>query len=235
MRRKLLLNLNAVAGLRELSGASEPDPAAAAILAMLAGADGVTLHLREDRLDAQDRDARLLRQTLSHGYTLELSPTSEMLKVALEVRPDAVTLVPELVDESVPAGGLDVMMQLGEIGEIVRALGDSHMPASLLIEPAIDQVKAAHRVGAEGVFVFARRAADPGPTRADELRDLGDAVALAAKLGLRVGVGWGVNYANVEEIASSPQIGEVRVGRAVTARAMLSGMERAVAMMRALL
>jgi pyridoxine 5-phosphate synthase len=231
-RRRLVVNVDHVATVRQARQAKHPDPVAAAQLALLGGAQGIVAHLREDRRHIQDRDVRLLRQVVHEYFCLEMAPTQEMLKIALEVRPDSVTLVPERREERTTEGGLDVLMALGEIGEIVRALHESQMRTCLFVEPDLEQVKAAHRLGARAVELHAGRYAEGGPTQTDELRRLEDAAKLAAKLRLDVGVGHGLDYRNVGPLAVLEAIREFSIGHSIVSRAVLVGMERAVREMR---
>jgi pyridoxine 5-phosphate synthase len=240
--RRLVVNVDHVATVRQARQAKHPDPVAAAQLALLGGAQGIVAHLREDRRHIQDRDVRLLRQVVHEYFCLEMAPNQEMLKIALEVRPDSVTLVPERREERTTEGGLDVLMALGEIGEIVRALHESQIRTCLFVEPDLEQVKAAHRLGARAVELHAGRYAEGGPPArgaepraplaSDELRRLEDAAKLAAKLRLDVGVGHGLDYRNVGPLAALEAIREFSIGHSIVSRAVLVGMERAVREMR---
>ncbi len=229
----LVVNVDHVATLRQARLGVEPEPVAAATLALLGGADGIVVHLREDRRHIQERDLRLLRQIVPRLFCLEMAPTQEMLKVALEVRPDSVTLVPERREELTTEGGLDLLGGLGEIREIVRALGDSKIRSCLFIDPDLDQIKVAHRVGARAVELHTGRYAEDGPDREEELRRVCDGVRLAAKLKLAVGVGHGLGYANIRPLFELTEIQEFSIGHSIVSRAVLVGMERAVAEMRA--
>ena len=233
--RRLVVNVDHVAALRQARGGVHPDPVVGATLALLAGADGIVVHLREDRRHIQDRDLRLLRQVVHGLLCLEMAPTQEMLKVALEVRPDSVTLVPERREELTTEGGLDLLSALGEVGEIVRALEDAKIRSCLFIAPDLDQVKAAHRVGARAIELHTGRYAEDGPDRDEELRRICDGVRLGAKFKLEVGVGHGLDYANVHPLLELPEITEFSIGHSIVSRAVLVGMDRAVSEMRALL
>jgi pyridoxine 5-phosphate synthase len=233
-RRRLVVNVDHVATVREARGGAQPDPVAAAGLALLAGADGIVAHLREDRRHVQERDVRLLRQVVHDYFCLEMAATQENLKLALEVRPDSVTLVPERREERTTEGGLDVLMALGEIGEIVRALHEAHIRTCLFVEPDVEQIKASHRLGARAVELHAGRYAERGPSVDDELRRLEDGSKLAARLRLDVGVGHGLDYRNVQPLAALESIAEFSIGHSIVSRALLVGMERAVREMREL-
>lgn len=226
--RRLIAKLDAVSALREVGAVSEPDPVAAATLALLGGADGISVYLREDRRYVQDRDARLLRQTVHRDFGLEMAPSQEMLKVVLELRPDAVVLVPEETDGFGSGAGIDIVSQLGVMGEIVRALDDGHVPSAVLIRAEIDQVKAAHRIGVGAVRFHTGRFAEGGPDQANERAMIVDAARLAVKLGLRVGLGGGLDARSLRALADLRDVNEVSVGHAIVARAVLIGMERAV-------
>ncbi|MBM4334743.1 MAG: pyridoxine 5'-phosphate synthase [Deltaproteobacteria bacterium] len=226
--RRLVVNLDHVATVRQTRSGVEPDPVTAATLAVLAGADGIAVHLREDRRHVQDRDLRVLRQTIHGRLCLEMAATQEMLKLALDVRPDSVTLVPERPEELASAGGLDVQSRIGEIGEIARALHESGIRAGLCIDPDLEQVKAAHRVGARAVELHAGRYGERGPDHDEVLRRIEDAVRLAAKLKLEIGVGHGIDYGNVGKLAENDLIDEFSIGHAIVSRAIYVGMERAV-------
>lgn len=232
--RRLVVNLDHVATVRQTRSGVEPDPVTAATLAVLAGADGVAVHLREDRRHVQDRDLRVLRQTIHGRLCLEMAATQEMLKLALDVRPDSVTLVPERPEELASSGGLDVQSRIGEIGEIARALHESGIRTGLCIDPDLEQVKAAHRVGARAVELHAGRYGERGPDHDEVLRRIEDAVRLAAKLKLEIGVGHGIDYGNVGKLAENDLIDEFSIGHAIVSRAIYVGMERAVREMKQL-
>ena len=192
------------------------------------------MHLREDRRHIQDRDVRLLRQTVHGLFYLEMAATQEMLKIALEVRPASVTLVPERREELTTEGGLDVQARIGEIGEIARALGDAGIRSCLFIDPDLEQIKAAHRVGAKAVEIHTGRYAERGPAHEEEFRRIEDAVRLAAKLRLEIGVGHGLDYRNVSRLARIGEVEEFSIGHSIVSRALAVGMERAVREMREL-
>jgi len=232
IRKRLIVKLDRVATVREAGGVSDPDPVAASVLALLGGADGISVHLCEDRRHVQDRDARLLRQVVHRDFSLEMAPSQEMLKVALELRPDAVVLVSEREQEHVASAGLDIVSQLGALGEVVRALEDGHIHSVVLIRADIDQVKAAHRIGVGAVRFHTGRFAEGGPDQSNERLLIVDAARLARKLGLGVGLGGRLDARCVRELSDLDDVGELSVGHAVVARAMLVGMERAVREMR---
>ena len=227
---RLGVNIDHVATLRQARRGLEPDPVAAAVLAILGGADGITIHLREDRRHIQDRDLKLLRETCQTLLNLEMAATQEMVKIAYEVKPDLVTLVPERREELTTEGGLDVTGQRDALAQAVRHLKDGDIQVSLFIDPDLDQVRAAHKLSADrielhtGRYCEARKAKE----RARELIRVVDAARAGAKLGLGVAAGHGLNYQNVEAIARIPEIDELNIGHAIVARAVLVGMDRAV-------
>jgi pyridoxine 5-phosphate synthase len=232
--RRLVVNVDHVATVRQARGVHDPDPVAAANLALMGGANGIVVHLREDRRHIQDRDVRLIRQVVHRYFCLEMAATPEMLKVALEVRPTAVTLVPERREELTTEGGLDVRANATQLAEVVRALEEARVRARLFIDPDLEQVKSAHRVGAVAVEIHTGRYAEGGPSTQDEFERICDAVRLAAKLRLEVGVGHGLDYANVEPLVALREIEEFSIGHSIVARAIFVGMERAVAEMKAI-
>jgi pyridoxine 5-phosphate synthase len=232
--RRLVVNVDHVATVRQARGVHDPDPVAAANLALMGGANGIVVHLREDRRHIQDRDVRLIRQVVHRYFCLEMAATPEMLKVALEVRPTAVTLVPERREELTTEGGLDVRANATQLAEVVRALEEARVRARLFIDPDLEQVKSAHRVGAAAVEIHTGRYAEGGPSTQDEFERICDAVRLAAKLRLEVGVGHGLDYANVEPLVALREIEEFSIGHSIVARAIFVGMERAVAEMKAI-
>jgi len=234
MPARLGVNVDHVATLRQMRRTPYPDPVAAAVLAELAGADQITIHLREDRRHIQDRDLQILRRTVSTRLNLEMAATQEMVRVAYEVKPDMVTLVPERREELTTEGGLDAVGGRDALRKIVKTLRDAEIQVSLFIDPDLDQVKAAHRAEAQvvefhtGRYCDARLASD----RPRELARLVDACKSAAKLGLGVAAGHGLHYRNVTAVAAIPEIEELNIGHAIAARAVLVGLERAVREMR---
>lgn len=234
---RLGVNVDHVATLRQARRTPYPDPVAAALLAELAGADQVTIHLREDRRHIQERDLQVMRKTVTTRLNLEMAATQEMVKIAYDVRPDECTLVPERREELTTEGGLDVVSGRDVVRKVVKTLRDAEIQTSLFIDPDLDQVKAAHRVEAEvieihtGRYCDARLAAD----RRRELARIVDAAKAASKLGLKVSAGHGLNYRNILPVAAISEIEEFNIGHAIVARALLVGMERAVREMRELI
>lgn len=233
--RRLVINLDAVAYLRQARAGAEPDPVTAAALARLAGADGINLQLRGDRGHTQDRDVRLMRQTVERGLSIDIAPIPELLKVALEVRPDTVVLVTETPLDQPQISGVDVSAQLPALSEIVRSLRDGKIASSFLIVADLEQVKAAHRIGAETLRLQTGRFSEDGPDREAEFERISDAARLAAKLGMQVSVGGGLSLTDVRELSQIAAISEFVIGSSLTARAVMFGIERAVGEYRDLL
>jgi len=237
MSVRLGVNVDHVATLRQSRRTTYPDPVAAATLAELAGADQITIHVREDRRHIQDRDLQILRRTVTTRLNLEMAATQEMVKLAYEHKPDVATLVPERREELTTEGGLDVVSSRDAIRRVVKTLHDAEIRVSLFIDPDLDQVKAAHRAEAEvvefhtGRYCDARLASDRGR----ELSRLVDACKAASKLGLEVAAGHGLNYQNVGPVAQISEIEELNIGHSIVARAVLVGLERAVREMKGLL
>jgi len=237
MPPRLGVNVDHVATLRQARRAAYPDPVAAAQLAELGGADQITIHLREDRRHIQDRDLRILRQTVTTRLNLEMAATAEMVKIAYDVKPDSCTLVPERREELTTEGGLDVAGGKDHVRKIVRTLRDADILVSVFVDPDVDQVRAAHRAEAQVVEIHTGRYCD-ARLPADQRRELSrvlDAVRAAAKLGLAVAAGHGLHYRNVGPVAAIPEIEEFNIGHAIVARAVLVGFERAVREMRQLI
>src|SRR5271155_2098199 len=237
MQQRLGVNVDHVATLRQVRRASYPDPVAAAVIAELAGAHQITIHLREDRRHIQERDLRLLRDTCQTALNLEMAATQEMVKVAYEVKPDLVTLVPERREELTTEGGLDVASQRESLAQLIRHLRDGEIEVSLFIDPDLDQVRAAHKVDAERVELHTGRycEAPNSQERQRELERLVDAAKAATKLGMGCAAGHGLNYDNVQPIVRIAEIDELNIGHALIARAVMVGLDRAVRDMLALM
>jgi pyridoxine 5-phosphate synthase len=228
--QRLGVNVDHVATLRQARRVRYPDPVTAAALAELAGADQITVHLREDRRHIQERDLRLLRETCQVLLNLEMAATDEMLKIAWAHKPDIVTLVPERREEVTTEGGLDVNGMRELVKRITRGLQDAKISVSLFIDPDVEQVRAAHKTGAQRVELHtgAYCEAATEETRTRELQRVVDAAKTAARLGMRVAAGHGLNYENVKPVAAVAEIEELNIGHAIVARAVLVGFERAV-------
>ncbi|HTT70546.1 MAG TPA: pyridoxine 5'-phosphate synthase [Anaeromyxobacteraceae bacterium] len=237
MAAQLGVNVDHVATVRQSRRTPYPDPVQAAMLAELAGADQITIHLREDRRHIQPRDLQVLRQTVQTRLNLEMAATQEMVKIAYEAKPDVCTLVPERREELTTEGGLDVAVNRDAIRKVVKTLKDADIVASLFIDPDVDQVRAAHRVEADVVEIHTGRYSDARLSQ-DKRRELSrviDAVKAAAKLGLRVAAGHGLNYQNILPVAAVTEIEEFNIGHAIVGYAIMVGMERAVREMKELI
>lgn len=233
---RLTVNVDHVATVRQARLTTEPDPVTAALKAELSGADGITVHLREDRRHIQDRDLFVLRRTLKTGLNLEMAATSEMLSIALEVKPDMVTIVPEKRRELTTEGGLDVKKNSEALKRFVTTLRDAGLPVNLFIDPETEGVKQSHRIGASGVEIHTGRYADArgGKERDEELKRVHDSVLLANKLGLRVHAGHGLDYHNVREVSGIKEIEEFAIGFSIIARSIYTGIDEAVKEMKRL-
>ncbi|RDE04533.1 pyridoxine 5'-phosphate synthase [Sphingomonas aracearum] len=230
---RLGVNIDHVATVRNARGAGYPDPVRAALLAAEAGADGITAHLREDRRHITDEDIARLSAELTIPLNLEMAATDEMLAIALRHRPHAVCIVPEKREERTTEGGLDAAGQHNHLAPIVVALREAGSRVSLFIEPDARQIDAALRLGAPVVELHTGRYAelDGGP-RAEELRRLADAAALAAKNGVEVHAGHGLTYDNVAPIAAIPQVVELNIGHFLIGEALFLGLAESVRRMR---
>ncbi len=227
---RLGVNIDHVATLRQARRAHAPDPVHAAVLAELGGADGITVHLRGDRRHIHDRDVQVLRQTVRTRLNLEMATTQEMTHLALTVKPDQVTLVPERREELTTEGGLDVVLNSVQVRPLIKTLQEAGIEASVFVDPELEQVKEAHKLDAHAVELNTAAWSEAASARAREaaLRKLTDAARLGRKLGLAVHAGHGLDYQNVGEIAAMSELGELNIGHAIVARAVLVGMERAV-------
>jgi pyridoxine 5-phosphate synthase len=225
------VNIDHIATIRQARQTIEPDPVAAAVLAELAGADGITVHLREDRRHIQDRDVRLLRQTVRTHLNLEMAATDEMVAIALDIQPDYVTLVPERRAEVTTEGGLDVAGQASRITQVVDALQSAGIPVSLFIDPDPRQIEISAAVArAKFIELHTGRYAEAHTeaTRHKELKLLEDGCKRAIAAGLRVNAGHGLTYWNVYPVGQLPGMEELNIGHTIISRAALVGIERAV-------
>ena len=234
---RLGVNVDHVATVRQARGGKEPDPIAAAILLDLAGADGIVCHLREDRRHIQDRDLRILRDVVCTHLNLEMAATDEMVNIAMEVLPDMVTLVPEKRQELTTEGGLDIVSNVDRLHEVINNLHTHNIVVSLFVDADIYQIKASSRVGADYVELHTGEYANAPDINNmnEELEKLTSMSAAAAKLGLGVSAGHGLNYQNVGPVAKISQVEELNIGHSIISRAVLVGMERAVREMLALI
>lgn len=233
----LSVSIDHIAALRQTGKSTDPNPAAAAVLVELAGADGLVCHLREDRRRVQDRDIRLLRNMVQGKLILEMAATSEMVGIALDTRPDEVTLVPESHEAITTSGGLDLIVQTKAIAETIGALQNNGIPVGVFIDPDPEQVKLAHHNGAEiieintGIFC---EALGQGK-RQRELARIVDAAKLAKRLKMGVGAAGGLDYTTIKFFRDLSEIDEFRIGHSIVSRSILVGMERAVRDMKQLI
>ena len=226
---RLSVNVDHVATLREARGSAEPDPVAAALLAELGGARGITVHLREDRRHIQERDVELLRTVIKTKLNLEMGVSEEIVKIALKIKPDMATLVPEERGEVTTQGGLDLSRDNPRLKEVVSLLHQAKIPVSLFINPDPNSVKKSHRLDADMVElrtgIYAEKE-DPLEA-ATEVERIAGAAALARKLTLGVNAGHGLNYQNVDKICLIEDIEEFSIGHSIISRACLVGMKEA--------
>ena len=233
----LAVNVDHVATLREARKGGYPDPVAAAILAELAGADGIVVHLREDKRHIQDRDLKILRNIVQTKLILEMAPNNEMIGIALDVQPDVVTLVPEKREELTTEGGLNLISNKDEIAETVSTLQDSGIPVSIFINPDPDQIKIAHQINASMVEIHTGIFCDAKTTKKREqaFSDIVDSVKFSRKLRLGINAGHGLCYNTIKIFKGLREIDEFSIGHSIVSRAVLVGMEKAVKEMLALI
>jgi len=233
----LAINVDHVATLRQARGINEPDPVTAAGICELAGAGGIVVHLREDRRHIQDRDVVLMRQMVKTKLNLEMGASEEIIKIALDLKPDMITLVPEKRQELTTEGGLDVAGQVTRLKEVVDRMREASIPVSMFIDPESKQIKAAREAGATFVEIHTGRYSDAAnEDEADrEFELIAAAAEEAYESGLRVNAGHGLNYLNTSRVAALDTIEELSIGHAVMARAIFVGLDQAVREMLALL
>ena len=229
MVMRLGVNIDHVATVREARKAREPEPVAAAVLAELGGADGITVHLRADRRHIQQRDVALLQQVVSTRLNVEMATSSEMIEIAAEVKPNAVTLVPEKQNEVTTTGGLDVGRHASVIKKAVNRLQKQGIKVAIFVDPDESQIKRAKSVGATAVEINTGPYSDAhDKERGEELRRVVKTAKAASKERLDVLAGHGLTYLNVDSIVEIDEIAELNIGHSIVARAVLVGMERAV-------
>jgi pyridoxine 5-phosphate synthase len=232
---RLGVNIDHVATVRQARGIDVPDPVEAALLAEKGGADGITVHLREDRRHIQQRDVELLRAKIKTKLNLEMAATPEMVRLAGQLKPDDACFVPERRQELTTEGGLDVSSQTSKIRGAVEILQARGIKVSLFVDPDENQIHASRETGARAVEIHTGAYANATGDRSKEIRAVAAAVTLARRLGLEVHAGHGLNYDNVIPVAQIPEIVELNIGHSIVARAIMVGMERAVAEMKELL
>ncbi len=233
---QLSINIDHVATLREARGGLEPDPVTAATICELAGAEGIVCHLREDRRHINDRDLHLLRDTVKTKLDLEMAATDEIIKIAIETKPEMVTLVPERREELTTEGGIDVVSRKEFYTDVVKRFHKAKIPVSLFIEPDKNQIEAAAGTGTDMIEIHTGHYADS--RREEEYRNhlslIKNSAVFGKKLGLKVNAGHGLNYVNVVPIVLIPEIYELSIGHAVVARSLFVGLDQAVRDMLAL-
>jgi len=234
---RLGVNIDHIATIREARKTDEPDPVAAAVICELAGAQGITVHLRGDRRHIQDRDVELLRRVVATHLNVEMAATAEMVRIAQTVKPHQVTLVPERRDEVTTEGGLDVALHSANIEKVVRQLLDSRIDVSIFVDPDVDQIRTCHKIGAPKVEINTGKFAEAwksGNWRA-EAEKVATAARAARKMGVTVLGGHGLTYRNIDAIASITDIEELNIGHSIISRAALVGLDSAVREMIALM
>ncbi|MFQ5902446.1 MAG: pyridoxine 5'-phosphate synthase [Candidatus Binatia bacterium] len=232
---RLGINVDHVATVRQARRIDAPDPVEAALLAERGGADGITVHLREDRRHIQERDVELLRQRLKTKLNLEMAVTPEMVGLAERLRPDDACFVPERREELTTEGGLDVLAHKAKVQEAVKRLQGQGIQVSLFVDPQENQIEVSREVGAHGVEVHTGSYCNASGDRTKEQQEVAAASSFARLLGLEVHGGHGLNYENVLPIARIPEIVELNIGHSIIARAVMVGMEQAVREMKNLL
>jgi pyridoxine 5-phosphate synthase len=234
---RLAVNVDHFATLREARRALEPEPVLAALLAEQAGAEGIVCHLRGDRRHIKERDLKLLRGAVKTKLNLEMSATEDMIRTALEVKPDVVSLVPERPEELTTEGGLDMVQQGRRLAPVIQKLRAAGIRVSIFVDPAPRQIKACARAGVDLIEVNTGRYAEtkPGRERTKALAEVRAAARLARRLKLEAHAGHGLDYRNVQPVAALPEISELSIGFSIVARAAIVGVGRAVEDMLALL
>lgn len=227
---RLNVNIDHVATLRQARRGIEPDPVLAACLAELAGADGIVVHLREDRRHIQDRDLRILKEVVKVKLNLETAPVAQMVNIASNIKPDMVTLVPEKREEITTEGGLDVLGNSKKIVGVVENLKENGLLVSLFMDPDSKQIMAAKTTGADMIEIHTGRYAEAKRDweRNAKLKEIEEAVEMTLGLGLRVAAGHGLNYSNVKRVACIRGIEELNIGHSIISRAVIVGIESAI-------
>ncbi len=232
---KLGVNVDHIATIRQARGGTQPDPVTAAAMAELAGADGITVHLREDRRHVQDRDVMLLRRTVQTHLNLEMASTDEMVAIAMKVVPDYVTLVPEKRQELTTEGGLDVVKHKDKLSRHIELLHQAGIIVSLFVDPDLEQLKASMRVKADFIEIHTGSYCDAkGKDQTAELLKIEEAIKAGKKLGLGVNAGHGLNYQNIRPVVALGGVEEYNIGHSIISRAVLVGLDQAVREMAAL-
>ncbi|MDD9303770.1 MAG: pyridoxine 5'-phosphate synthase [Desulfobacter sp.] len=227
---ELAVNVDHVATLREARGARYPEPVAAALAAETAGADAIVVHLREDMRHIQERDVRILRQVVKTRLILEMAATSQMLGIALDIKPDTVTLVPEKREELTTEGGLDLITHQAHVQEAVTTLKNAGIKVCIFIDPDLDQIKIAHKINADSIEIHTGAFCD-AQTELDQRKEFSrivDAAKIATKLNLAVNAGHGICYNSINAFKGLSEISEFSIGHSIIAKAVMTGMDTAV-------
>ena len=230
MRKKLGVNIDHVATLRQVRKADYPDPLYAAAIAELAGADSITVHLREDRRHIQDRDVNLLRNSIKTRLNLEMAVVPEILDIAIKILPDDVCIVPEKREEVTTEGGLDVIKNMEQLKSAIKRLKEKRIIVSIFIDPERDQINASKDAGSDFIEIHTGKYANSSDEKniKSELDKIIEASNYASSIGLRVNAGHGLNYINVYEIALIKEIETLNIGHSIMGRAIFLGLDRAV-------
>lgn len=234
---RLGVNIDHIATLRQARMTNEPDPVYAAVIAELAGADGITVHLRQDRRHIQDRDIELLRTIIKTKLNMEMGITMEMVKIALKYKPDTCTLVPETAEEVTTTGGLDLIMYSEKVSEVSGNLKAAGIEVSVFIDPEIDQIKACHRLGISVIEINTGEYAKNWNNSYAilELEKIKKAVVYAKKLNIKILAGHGLTYQNVKPIVEIEEIEELNIGHSIIANSTFMGLDQAVRRMKELI
>jgi pyridoxine 5-phosphate synthase len=235
---RLAVNIDHIATIREARKTDEPDPVAAAIVCELAGAQGITVHLRGDRRHIQDRDVEILKRTVTTHLNIEMAASAEMVRTAQTIKPHQVTLVPERRDELTTEGGLDVVLHAGNVEKVVRQLTDAGMDVSIFADTDLDQIRQCQKLRAPKIEINTGKYSEAwarGGNWSGELEKVATAAKAARKMGLVVLAGHGLNYRNIHGIAAINEIEELNIGHSIVARAALVGLDKAVREMIALM
>lgn len=234
---QLAVNVDHVATLREARGINYPEPIAAAVAAETAGADGIVVHLRQDRRHIKERDVRLLRQIVQTKLILEMASSNEMLGIALDIKPDCVTLVPEKREELTTEGGLDLITHQDNVRETVATLKNAGIAVCIFIDPDIDQIKVAHKIDADMIEIHTGAFCDAKTSlqKRREFFRIVDAAKIGSKLKLEVNAGHGICYNTIKAFKGLSEINEFSIGHSIVSRAILTGMEQAVRDMKQLI
>jgi pyridoxine 5-phosphate synthase len=235
---RLAVNIDHIATIREARKSDEPDPIAAAVICEMAGAQGITVHLRGDRRHIQDRDVEILRRTVTTHLNIEMAANADMARTAQTIKPHQVTLVPERRDEVTTEGGLDIVLHAGNVEKIVRQLADANIDVSIFVDPDLEQIRQCQKLRAPKIEINTGKYTEAWQRAGNwhgELEKVATAAKAARKMGLTVLAGHGLNYRNIDGIAVIPEIEELNIGHSIVARAVLVGLDAAVREMIALM